>query len=408
MSGTDILGVTDKIDKLGKLGSPAKAVAQEFLVDVLGGLAPGILLIVGTLVCAIPALFAMHFTLNAPAAQASLNWFGRGLAAIGNMSATLMFFVCIGMVLMTYVAGHVFYRRDPKEPDRASFRHLMRDQILADLPDLLAGNYVSATQKSGSTAPGSGASVGMDWKTRLRISWNGKWFSFLAGTWNRGVDPARLIPGRWFRKSVPKDVYVVDLKRALAKNYGAENERECEFPYPTYEQYLTERGFLHLTDWVRWGEHRSKVYINALKIRLMQHYPDCCRQIVHNEAHVRLASGTWYVAGTLRLTSQFSLLLVIGSNAVSARTGIHPFFSGLAGSQFWTLVLILAVLYISGFLRRRIEGFFHYQRMREVLYVLETGFSAFHGDLDALGPPFKRESQSARPSNMSQVTSGRR
>jgi hypothetical protein len=36
-----------------------------------------------------------------------------------------------------------------------------------------------------------------------------------------------------------------------------------------------------------------------------------------------------------------------------------------------------------------IRGFLHYQRMREVIFVLETAFTAFHQNFELLNPPFE-------------------
>jgi hypothetical protein len=36
-----------------------------------------------------------------------------------------------------------------------------------------------------------------------------------------------------------------------------------------------------------------------------------------------------------------------------------------------------------------IRGFLHYQRMREVIFVLETAFTAFHLNFELLNPPFE-------------------
>lgn len=46
------------------------------------------------------------------------------------------------------------------------------------------------------------------------------------------------------------------------------------------------------------------------------------------------------------------------------------------------------VFVLSWFAWRTIRGFLHYQRLREVFFVLETAYTAFRGKYDLLKPPF--------------------
>jgi hypothetical protein len=137
----------------------------------------------------------------------------------------------------------------------------------------------------------------------------------------------------------------------------------------------------------------------------MIHHPQKCRQIVHNEAHIRLASGTWYVAKALRGLALVGLAMVVFAvaySAISVKTGWSIDWQVVIqapGRQFWTILSPLVVLIVARYLRRKIDCFYHYQRMREVDFVLETAFAAFQGQDKLLGAPFYGQGATGRDEN---------
>jgi len=347
------------------LGS-GSSVLHEYLVDILGGLVPGILLTVGTAVSLVPPLLDVHRSLASalPGSTEPIVHVAGALGRIGSWPSTPLFFACVGVALMTYVAGHIFYRRDPKLPDQASFRLLERQKIV----ELLLRRR------------GAGRS-GLLARTSRALRGSGYWLLVRLG------EPRRLLGDAEGDHSALSDY--------LTKDLGAPSAERCEFPYPNFLDYLTKRGLDYLRPLVGWNQDtRSKLWVNILKVRLMLHHPQKCRQIVRNEAHIRLASGTWYVAGTLRRLALLGLGLVVAVVLASPR----PVGSGwridwhlvasTLGQHFWTLLAPLVVLVVAWYLRRKIDGFYHYQRMREVDWVLETAFSAFRGTRTPLSPPF--------------------
>lgn len=193
----------------------------------------------------------------------------------------------------------------------------------------------------------------------------------------------------------PRKLDHAALNAYLETDLGAPSEDRCEFPYPNFGAYLTKRGLEHLNDMVKWTQDtRSKLWVNVLKVRLMMHYPQKCRQIVHNEAHVRLASGTWHVTSALRGLAFAGFAAVVAAvvfSDISTKSGWYidrQIVLRALGDHFWTFLSPAAVFIVVGYLRRKINGFYHYQRMREVDFVLETAFTAFQGQDDLLGKPF--------------------
>jgi hypothetical protein len=127
----------------------------------------------------------------------------------------------------------------------------------------------------------------------------------------------------------------------------------------------------HLAKRVPWQgnsetiEKRSKMFINILKIRLQHWNPRQCVEIVRNEAHIRMMSSVWYAA---RLLQQVSLVLLVVA-AVLCRWK-EPALSEIS---LVVLTLFLGVEW----LRRAITTFLHYQRVREIVFVLESAHVAW-------------------------------
>lgn len=289
---------------------------EEFLIDFLGGLVPGVLFLAAAGFALLPPLHGLLTSLRGkeplPTAAAVLSF----LTALQRTPSAMWITLVLGAILLAYVIGHLFYRHDPKQADRRSFNRV---------------------------------SKAMDCRT-----------------------PA-----------------------ARRANLGCENYKECEFPYPWFDAYLQQRGLTHLLPLARWclhrGSWRSKNYINILKIRLRFHFPEKMGTIIRNEAHVRLAASTWYVARMLLFVSGLGCFVAV---TVIFHAVLNSSWSLITGWQ-QTLSLFLPcalapaiVLALSAYSYWTIRGFLHYQRLREIIFVLETAFTAFRDQPDILAPPF--------------------
>lgn len=149
-------------------------------------------------------------------------------------------------------------------------------------------------------------------------------------------------------------------------------EYDAQFPYFFLREYLEGRGLAHLTKWVSWSGHntktwrfRTKMVINILKIRLQFLVPERCKDIVRNEAHVRMATSVWYSTWWIIATAGLALLMALLS-AVVAFVLVGPSHTVLSVLGFDVFVLAFAL-----FLKAKIERFIHYLRVREIVYVLE-------------------------------------
>ena len=138
------------------------------------------------------------------------------------------------------------------------------------------------------------------------------------------------------------------------------------------------------------ADHRSKTYINLLKIRLTYHHPEKCGAVVRNEAHVRLASSTWYVARVLRLVGILAAVIVLCAfgRGLCLESGAH--FLSVSYKYLPALIPPVFVLWMAVYCKRKIEEVLHYQRLREVCFVLETAYTAFCDNPGLLNPPFEK------------------
>jgi len=167
----------------------------------------------------------------------------------------------------------------------------------------------------------------------------------------------------------------------------------CEFPFPNLDDYLKQRGLEHLRDFVLWkdegkSKYRSKTYINLLKIRLRFHFPEKCSVIVRNEAHVRLASSSWYVSRLLRVCSIVGIIIFLVALHISLMQEQFPNLRYAFSYNLTAFLTPVIVLSIGEYIRSRIVKVLHYQRLREVFYVLETAYTAFRDKPELLKFPF--------------------
>lgn len=342
-----------------------RAAFNEYMVDTLGSLVPGTIFLLGIALLAGSAFslaWAIMLTLalrpldnlasiQTKAPQLNLDLLASVAASWGSSAAfwlvvlTLCFFVC-------YLVGHLFYRRTPKVPDERSLSRIVDHD--AQYRDLVAAE---------SHRPYSVTFA--EWRQRISDKIIGR------------VRPPESLKS----KSAAN--------KFLAENYACSSIDSCEFPYDSIDSYLYKRGLYHLRGLVRWRSNqafRSKNYINILKIRLQFHCPERCRAIVRNEAHIRLTSSAWYACGALQWLALPFLGLALLISAILIFGFAADFYSlwFLAAAIAWPAAIPLCCRA----LRRWIEEVFHYQRLRETIFVLETAFLAFRNDASGLEPPF--------------------
>jgi hypothetical protein len=272
----------------GVVGS-ARSGAREFIVEFLGSLVPGGAFLFGFLLAFVVPLLAATRHFFPPTA-----WSIPALDGFTSASLSTILFLILpaGMafLLFAYIAGHLFYRQDPKIADEASYRNIPRHQ----------GNdgMVRHTPHGGGT----------------------------------GGTPV-------------------------------------EFPYHFLKQYLLDRGICYLAEHVPWDatsfSRRAKHWANALKIRIGLECPHHYGVLARNEAHVRLSSSMWFVCRALMLSA------FVGLGVEVVLWIVLRAFGHLEVTVSPAATLPLFVLGLSYLAKRAIEQTLHYQREREILFILE-------------------------------------
>lgn len=298
------------------VASRGRVALEEYLVELLGSLVPGLLFLLVLTVTSLPMLVVIYGRLSEAPNPADL---GALVQMSGDfIDGTPSFFWLIFLifaVIIAYVTGHLFYRLPPKRPDQRSFEKV--------------------NQKA--------------WERECKS--------------NEELDCNEEPTEDWLRR-----------------NFGCTSASDCQFPYPYLRDYLLERGHRHLAQLVP-EDFRSKTFINKLKVRLLFFFPNKYRVLIRNEAHVRLATSTWYVS---RQVQEFTKLwLACSAIAVFLVEALMP-SPGLEQLVAWYWVPFLTPgisLLAASRARRTLEEFIHYQRLREVFWVLETAFVAFNDSM---------------------------
>ncbi|MDR2053197.1 MAG: hypothetical protein LBP80_07270 [Treponema sp.] len=172
-----------------------------------------------------------------------------------------------------------------------------------------------------------------------------------------------------------------------------------DFPYLHLKRYLIRRNYTHLAEHIPWdGDNensftlRSKTFINRLKCRIHIFAPKEMLEIEKNEAHIRLMNSLWYAAKSIRNISAAAFLAaavfyikrdftaLAGDPAAYIVSLVDSFIHIENNAQVPScppnfshlLAFFLAVEFaIAFYIRRSIKQYFHYMRVREIVFILE-------------------------------------
>jgi len=335
------------------------SLVADFYVDFLGSLVPGLFAVVLmaavlatslSIVCHVvgahldATLTGRHSVVLPPLSSQLSGWRDVGFGPYGNIGLLLVF---------AFILGALFYRQDPKKPDFLSARRAW-EYSLEEEEGLAARPLPSDGESANSTEGGVALSILARATARVRRTLGG----------HLGLLRRKL----WARER----------PRALTRPL---EPRDAEFPYHFLHEYLEHRGLTHLARLVPWRgkdptthNRRTKMFLNVLKVRLQFTVPERCKEIVRNEAHVRMSTSVWYAAGWVMLCAIAGLVMLAFSvklATINHKLMLQPFTTIVKVGFLNVLVLVLAKL-----IQWQIERFLHYQRVREVVYVLETAYFA--------------------------------
>jgi hypothetical protein len=170
-------------------------------------------------------------------------------------------------------------------------------------------------------------------------------------------------------------------------------EDKVQWPYEYLKRYLSKR-LPHLAELVPWDPMeckkssgdcylRTKHFMNALKEQIRFYMPDKYFIVARNEAHVRLSSSVWYVMKSLFLVSAFAFISIgfvylLRLNNI-ASPNVHFLFRIY-------LSFALSIVILSVFIQMEIQKFLFYQRVREIVYILNIAYQ-----VKKVNPAFGKE-----------------
>jgi hypothetical protein len=356
-------GTTTNLHVASPTSSWAAELVRDFLVDGLGILLPGL----GFLIACVPAFLAplVWFLIFAGSlAYGSDTDHSMILTRLMGWSDVISHFhveLFLSIIGVSYVIGHLLFRQDIKEPDRKSF-------LRAHMPKLprpiRVWRWLVRLCGSEALFPIEWISSGVDPQRPERPKRHGGIRTFLVPVIRiaivNGRDGLEIVKGKKFDGMVRPTIDDDDLSKI-----------SVEYPYRFLRRYLAERGFLHLADIVPWNgddgcdiSMRSKHFINLLKCNLHQSGSVLINTVGKNEAHIRLASSVWYAASNIMTLSLGGIIISVVAAALSTRSSV--------GLSLDFAVVALLTLLAASFIQSAIEESLHYQRSREIFFVLHA------------------------------------
>jgi len=311
-------------DKLEGKAATRLSVLHDLYVDLLGSLVPGLL----TVILGGMAIFLAVSTVHVALFQRPIISSAFPGGVIGVVPAMHWEFATVTIV-SAYVIGSVFFRQDPKRPDAASALHVWMHSKKGDR----SGLAVQAT------------------------------------------------------KQLPRSLELVEqngmptlgerlLSQLQTPSYIEKLGLDAQFPYMHLRCYLAARGLEHLIHLVPWCPQkpdtvafRTKMYINILKVRVLSRYPHMSRDIIRNEAHVRLATSVWYACTSLLYLAVLVLLVLLVA-------GVFCVGLDMKSPLFVSTAVCLLLGFFCVAMRYHLRKCIHYMRVREVIYVLESAHGA--------------------------------
>jgi len=220
------------------------SIFNEIYVDFLGSLIPGLF----TVISAGSVLYVTFVSIYFAS-------FGESAIAYERLTGIVTGFhweIATVIAVASYVVGTTFFRQDPKKPDSYSAFYVWINSNSEEKPGL-------AVQKEKNTNDLESIN-----EIRKILWWKRIWYVF------------------------------------KTKKYLKQLKMDTQFPYLYLKCYLAARGLVHLIPFIPWCPERNetkgfrtKMFINILKIRVQSFAPALSRDIVRNEAHVRLAISVW-------------------------------------------------------------------------------------------------------------------
>lgn len=337
---------------------------HELMVDIMGGLIPGVLFLFSILMCIVFPIFCYTGIPRFPNEK-------------GGSDGWFWVVVFLTFLILSYVIGHIFYRSDIKEPDKADLNrqqnkffkkqlqpslkniaeeakrgypdkaddeiqnkiigyiiHLLISEIeplkesMESLGDEITGNDVynkdfldncNAAIKALKNLAKDDKKEDDKYRNHILpilfpeikkecLETSDKPFeqmeryTLIIDSYKKKIEPIlpRVSVNNYDKLLLNLTVYYSILH--FQNEAGCATEDRCDFPYISYYKYLLKRKETELLRYVNWytNDSRTKNKINKYKIKLQMFASNAYSILNKNESHIRMAASSWHVAEAMK------------------------------------------------------------------------------------------------------------
>ncbi|MBR1769405.1 MAG: hypothetical protein IJ748_03010 [Bacteroidales bacterium] len=320
---------------------------NEYMVDIVGALIPGFLFIVTIVISLIiPLSILTNYELS------------------NKLPNSLGWIILIVLIILSYVIGHVFYRADINDIDRKSIKRQIEKNIIRktihrlrkeSIEDLIKEEIKLLDRKKYKDIEDN---IGVPFLEQIifdRDLYESKKKDIIQYFDTRLKRYKKYKRLRYSEKELLQYYCILKAQTKLACStpyYG-------EFPYENYDKYLQRRHLKHLMNGLEWRPDgsRTKNKINKLKLDIQLFAPEAYPIINKNESHVRMSSSTCHITKSLLLITGITFIAIF-------------LYCNIYDGNIFTVLYALFMFCLILYMRHRIITYIHYQRLREIYYLL--------------------------------------
>ena len=149
---------------------------------------------------------------------------------------------------------------------------------------------------------------------------------------------------------------------------------QIDYPYVKLKNYLSERN-LPISKYAEWNEGtRSKMKTNTYKVEIAAKAPHMMSIINKNEAHIRFMNSMWYASDSLLYCAAVIGIVSVVLWGVLPDTAVEGNLQALFSRENLSIVVVISLLYVavSLFVKHSVKKIIHYQRVRELVFLLTS------------------------------------
>jgi hypothetical protein len=399
-----------------------KDTVNEFMIDILGSLVPGVIFLISVIISVIIPVIIIY---SGTDSQSVDNTNTTGVMLYPYLQGWFWLVLFFTFLILAYAVGNLFFRLDIKVVDRASFKYqrkkyykelkkvfALKDKDFCseyrntlffhlheeDRIDIITKKteqweelYQNEPQDKPQNEPQNESQNEPKVTNKMLLNYiasqiytnrNKPLNTYSKENYDNIINEVRpkIFDFMGKPKLSKKKKKIQDDKLAsglfflfaLRSEIACDSEENCQFPYEHYNTYLIKRGEEDLIQYAKWctsKDTRTKNALNKLKLEISNKAPKNQSIIIRNEAHIRMASSSFFA-------TRYMIILTPALAIILLSLGIYYGFNktdfDINTRSIWlSFILQVVVLAFNWFLHSQIIRFLHYQRLREIFFVLQ-------------------------------------